>query len=452
MPSYPGAEAYADRHARAAAIPLEQRSRDTRTFLEAHQLLDQAAAVLSSSNARGSDRAVAVLQRATTAFSGVDLQPNMLTHPACLVALKSGHTAALMRPLVSPRCFPGTDLVMGFDVDDRLIQQLASTISSPVHSVQTIARLLLVARLLTGLQQEWEVGPLQQARRAASVFAALQRSLQDEGAAQAMRAELARMQRASSAAGTNWRVPTLEQLLAAAAFQELYYMTWLGQAMAKEPLPDEMWQLCWQRKDLAVRILERVQPHSPRTHVWLGVRSAEVDSTDPSAGATAARHFRHGLAIARQQQSDWWTARLAYKLAVFATTNQLAAVSPAEAAGLLAEADAAYRRCHTVLPWLWVAELRDEQVSGRAMQPAIEAHTQRGAAGWDNALRQLGSQCYSEGSSAVEAYRNATTCCAGCGRVSMALRCLPGYPVLQVGRRLRGGGGLWCQRLPTIMH
>ena len=44
-PSCPGAEAYADRHARAAAMPLEQRSRDVRTFLEAHQLLNEVAAV-----------------------------------------------------------------------------------------------------------------------------------------------------------------------------------------------------------------------------------------------------------------------------------------------------------------------------------------------------------------------------------------------------------------------
>ena len=68
-PSLPGAEAYADRHARTAAIPLEHRSRDVHTFLEAHQLLDQAAAVLSSSTASENERVVAVLQCATTTFS-----------------------------------------------------------------------------------------------------------------------------------------------------------------------------------------------------------------------------------------------------------------------------------------------------------------------------------------------------------------------------------------------
>ena len=93
-----GAEAYADRHARAAAIPLEQGSPDVRTFLKAHQQLDQAAAVLTSSSASESERVVAVLQCATTAFTAMDLQPRELGHPACL-ALSSGHTDDLMWPL-----------------------------------------------------------------------------------------------------------------------------------------------------------------------------------------------------------------------------------------------------------------------------------------------------------------------------------------------------------------
>ena len=264
------------------------------------------------------------------------------------------------------------------------------------------------------------MGPLRQALRAAGVFAALQRSLQDEGAAQAMRAELAQMRRNSSAAGNNSRVPTLEQLLAAAAGQELQYMTNLGGA--KETLPDEVWQLFGQREDLAVRILERVQPHGPRTHVWLALLSSEGCSTDPTAAARASSHFRRELVIARQQQSDWWTARLAYRLAEFATANQVAAIPPAEAAALLAGADAAYRRCHTVLPWMWVAQLKQAQMVGRAIRPAIEAHTQRGAADWDIALRQLGSQGCSEGRAAVHAYFNASNRCTGCGLSSVALR------------------------------
>ena len=126
---------------------------------------------------------------------------------------------------------------------------------------------------------------------------------------------------------------------------------------------------------------------------------------------------------------------------MFATTNQVAAVSPAELARLLAEADAAYRRCHTVLPWIWVAELKPMQLQGRAMRLAIEAQTQRGAAGWDSALRQLGSQGYSEGMAAVQAYGDGTTRCGGCGSSSLATLRLQEYRVLQVGRRLRGGDG-----------
>ena len=215
------------------------------------------------------------------------------------------------------------------------------------------------------------------------MFAALQRSLQDEGAAQVMRAELARMQRASSAASKNSWVPTLEELLASAAFQELRYMSDL--AGASESLPDEVRQLFGQRSGLAVRILERVQPHSLHTHCWPGHLTAAGCSTDPSAGARAAGHFQRGLVIARQQQSDWWTGLLATRLAVLATADQVAAVPPAEAAALLAEADAAYRlrydrsgsyrSCHTVLPWQWVTELKQVLVAGRASRPAIEAQS-----------------------------------------------------------------------------
>ena len=344
-----------------------------------------------------------------------------LASPACFTALttalsRGGHTFGLMRPFVSFGCSNGTDPAKQFDVNDRLIQQVASPTASPVRSVQTIARLLLVAWLFA-VHQDWDVGPLQQARRAVGVFAALQRSLQDEGAAQAMRAELARMQSASSAVGNNSRVPTLEQLLAAAAVRELDSISGFGLGQhLPEPLPDEVEQLFRQRKVLAVRILERVQADSPCTHDLLGDLSTEVGSTDPSAGARAARHYRRGLDIARQQQSDWWTARFAYRLAGLATTHQLADIPPAEAAGLLAEADAAYRRCHTVLPWMWVAALKLNQRQGRAMRPAIEAHTQRDAAGWDSALQQLGSQGCSEGRAAVHLL------CTGCGRVSLALR------------------------------
>ena len=69
-----------------------------------------------------------------------------------------------MQPFVSPRFSPGTDIVMGFDVNDYLIQQVASPTASPVHSVQTIARLLLVAWVFTTRAVGWPVGPLQQAR------------------------------------------------------------------------------------------------------------------------------------------------------------------------------------------------------------------------------------------------------------------------------------------------
>ena len=254
----------------------------------------------------------------------------------------------------------------------------------------------------------------------------MQRSLQDEGAEQAMRVELARMQRASSAAGNNLRVPTLEQLLAAAANQEVLYMSALqaGQAgAAKQPLSERCSSSASSgRTWLCTSWSERSHTApAPISGSVSGVRflAAQIRSWGPGLPGTSGR----GLAIARQQ-SDWWTAHLAYRLAVLATNDQVAAIPPAEAAGLLAEADAGYSRCHTVLPWRWVAELKRGQLAGRAMRPAIEAHTERGAAGWDSALRQLASKDHTEGSAAGQARFNATARCAGCGRCSLALhRC-----------------------------
>ena len=108
---------------------------------------------LTSSSAAGPGGGAQLLHCARERAGGGDsavrnnslLQPNGLSHPACLVALNSGHNLALLRPFVSPRCSPGTDQVMGPDVNDCLIQQVASPTASPVRSVQTIAQLLLVA-------------------------------------------------------------------------------------------------------------------------------------------------------------------------------------------------------------------------------------------------------------------------------------------------------------------
>ena len=240
-----------------------------------------------------------------------------------------------MRPFISPRCAPGTcsrlvQASLGLDrpsdeaqarrhQHDRLTQQLASPTSSPVRSVQTVARLLMVAREVTAdldlYEQGWDVGPPWQARRAAGVFAALQRSLRDEGAAQTKRA--AHGPGCDPPEATQWR-----------------------------------------------------------------------PSGDPMVQGSAA---------------------------------------------VLGEADAAYHRGHTVLPWRWVAGLKHAQKLGRAMRPAIEAHTQRGAAGWDSALRELGSQGYSAGMAAAQAHADATALCAGCRKSSLSLRsCFVGG---------EGGGG-----------
>ena len=64
------------------------------------------------------------------------------------------------------------------------------------------------------------------------------------------------------------------------------------------------------------------------------------------------------------------------------------AVSPAAAAALLEEGDAAHARCKKLLPPNWAAVLKADREVCWAVQPIIEQHMQRSPGAWQEALRQ----------------------------------------------------------------
>ena len=76
---------------------------------------------------------------------------------------------------------------------------------------------------------------------------------------------------------------------------------------------------------------------------------------------------------------------MAASVAVFTLSR---AVSPAAAAALLEEGDAAHARCAKLLPPRWAAALKDEREINRAVRPVIERHLQRSPGAWQPALRQ----------------------------------------------------------------
>ena len=71
-----------------------------------------------------------------------------------------------------------------------------------------------------------------------------------------------------------------------------------------------------------------------------------------------------------------------------AVTVSSPAVSPAAAAALLEEGNAAYARCKKLLPPTWAAVLKVDRDICCVEQPIIERHMQRSPKAWKVAVRQ----------------------------------------------------------------
>ena len=64
------------------------------------------------------------------------------------------------------------------------------------------------------------------------------------------------------------------------------------------------------------------------------------------------------------------------------------AVSPAAAAALLEEGDAAHARCKKLLPAPWVSELKADSMLCRMVRPVIERHVQCSPNAWQAAMQR----------------------------------------------------------------
>ena len=106
-----------------------------------------------------------------------------------------------------------------------------------------------------------------------------------------------------------------------------------------------------------------------------------------------------------------------------AALNPSPAVSPAAAAALLEEGDAAFVRCKKLLPPSWAALLKGERRGCWAVAPIIERHLQRSPNAWQAAVRQ---EALGQAKRQLEREHAKTAeglpCCDGCGQPAPELK------------------------------
>eukprot|EP00887_Chlorella_sp_A99_P003427 scaffold7.g3427.t1 len=119
------------------------------------------------------------------------------------------------------------------------------------------------------------------------------------------------------------------------------------------------------------------------------VRSAERDLGLPLAGGGPTPHLHGDLERARALGSDYWEAKLAQSLATDSLSNgrveRGGLTTPEEAQCLVAEADAALKRCKDVLPRSWFSAVLGQQGKIRA---AVRAEAAGRPGGGQAALLQ----------------------------------------------------------------
>ena len=106
-----------------------------------------------------------------------------------------------------------------------------------------------------------------------------------------------------------------------------------------------------------------------------------------------------------------------------ATAVSSPAVSPAAAAALLEEGDAAYARCKKLVPYGWVIELYADRKLCWTAKPIIERHLQRSPNAWQAALRQEAQGQAQRQLERVQARMGESLpCCDGCGLLAPELK------------------------------
>ena len=438
----PGEEFYYARVRKTQQVPAHQRSPDVVAFLEAHQLLEEAAAGLgllgggggsastsgagssasasSSSTSQGPALArseAEQLEAVLVMLAGTYLVPPLpLQHPA-LVRLCRDPFIALVRPLMET-----TSHVEGSAafLTTPLLQQLVGAGAPPVQDWQLLARLLLVLYMLSGGKPN--LPPLVPA-----VAQAVINCLLDEGPVHAFGRQLQQVQQ-----GSRWgaRLPSLEQLRITALI-----MACTSVVGVRSSIPAELRSLQQQREAWARQLMAE-QPSHPRSHqllitAFLGgpIDPHTLEAERPGLARTMValeeQHCRHSLALAREQGSDVWRAILAYELATGSMTCLPSAVDPAEVEELWCEGRAARQRCKACLPQDWLREVNGMHQYMKSMQSALDEHLRLSPGRWGGAglatmrrgevqaaLSQADAR-FNEGVSAK---------CDGCGQPSLALK------------------------------
>ena len=121
------------------------------------------------------------------------------------------------------------------------------------------------------------------------------------------------------------------------------------------------------------------------------------------------------------------------------------AVSPAEAAALFQEGDAAHARCKKLLPPRWAEGLKGERELLWTVKPFIDRHMQHSPGAWQAALRQeaLG-QMQRRGEKLQAKQEEGQPCCDSCG--------LPTSQLKWCACRLKRYCGKDCQRRDFPAH
>ena len=97
-------------------------------------------------------------------------------------------------------------------------------------------------------------------------------------------------------------------------------------------------------------------------------------------------------------------------------------MSPAAAAALLEEGNAAYARCKELAPPNWAHELKGDRELIRTLKPEIERHMQRSPGAWQAAIRQETEGQMQRQMQRARTKLNQGLRCDGCGLPAVQLK------------------------------
>eukprot|EP00887_Chlorella_sp_A99_P005857 scaffold1.g5857.t1 len=357
------------------------------------------------------EQLIGMLKYLTASFARVPGQPGTINHPALAVTWR---LLAPLAPLRTPMELPGERLLYG---NTPALQALLVPGAPPLRDARTLIQLLMLASIDIRCRD---------VRSARELLDAAGASLRNAGACRAVDAQLLQLRSADRPSWwSGWAVRSA---------QELYQ---LGLVMKLETHKvcspaDRNDMFDW--SEHAARELAEVEPRNPHAWAWRGARASDMP-TPPRASPreahrqqqAAARHWRQGVALARESGSAFWTAYFGYHMAAEAVVGRLASIPPRDAAALLDEADAAFERGKPLEPSEFLQVMRDERARARAVQPLIAAHMEHSPSAWEaavsraaltgpRALERMG-RGLARGRSDVGHSR-----CDGCGQESVALK------------------------------